>query len=67
LTRRELEELLMGAGFRVVSKIDGVTDAAIVGADWDQDPIYQAAVDERLDFEKYTVDEVLRFVGTGKR
>lgn len=63
LTRQQLVDLLRSVGFNVQSKIDGTTDAVIIGGNWVDDPDWQQADDRRLNFEKYTEDEVLYFLG----
>lgn len=63
-TRQELVEMLLSLGFRVVSKIDGATDAVITGGDWVDDPVFkQAKETDQLNFETYTEQDVLYFLG----
>ncbi|MBX3475519.1 MAG: BRCT domain-containing protein [Planctomycetes bacterium] len=63
-TRQELVEMLLGLGFRVVSNIDGATDAVIIGGDWAEDARFKTAKEtDQLNFETYTEEEVLYFLG----
>lgn len=63
-TRQELVDMLLNLGFRVVSKIDGATDAVITGGDWVDDPVFKQAKEvDQLNFETYTEEEVLYFLG----
>lgn len=63
-TRQELVDMLLNLGFRVVSKIDGATDAVITGGDWADDPVFKQAKEvDQLNFETYTEEEVLYFLG----
>lgn len=58
-TQQELKDMLLALGFRVVSRIDGATDAVIVGGDWESDPIYAEAKVTDLGLETYTEQELL--------
>jgi len=63
-TRQELVDMLLNLGFRVVSKIDGATDAVITGGDWLLDKSFTDAKEvDQLNFETYTEEEVLYFLG----
>lgn len=62
-TRLELVEMLQNLGYRVVSRIDGATDAVIVGGDWADDAAFKAAKEAGLRFETYTEQELLWFLG----
>lgn len=64
-TRQELTDMLLNLGFRVVTEIDGRVDAVITGADWDVDASFARAKEAGLNFEKYTEEEVLYFLGYG--
>lgn len=62
-TRQELVDMLLGLGYRVVSTIDGATDAVIVGGDWLDDETFKSAKERQLNFETYTEEELLYFLG----
>lgn len=54
---------LTDLGFRIVPTIRADTDVAILGADWNEDPIFKAAREEGLDFERMTEKELMWFLG----
>ena len=62
-TRPELVDMLLNFGFTVVPRITLATDAAIIGGNWRDDAIFRKAEDDGLNFEKFTEEEVLRFLG----
>lgn len=49
-------------GFRVVQRISGSTDVAVLGQDWRSDPVYLKAREEGLEFETMTEKELMWFL-----
>jgi hypothetical protein len=62
-TRQELVDMLLRLGFQVTSKIDGATDAVIIGGNWTEDAEYARAKSLQYSFETYTEEDVLYFLG----
>ncbi len=50
-------------GFRVVQRISGSTDVAILGEDWRSDKVYLKAKEEGLEFETMTEKDLMWFLG----
>jgi len=50
-------------GFRVVQRVSGSTDVAILGEDWRSDPAYLKAREEGLEFETMTEKDLMWFLG----
>lgn len=63
LTRQQIVDMLRGAGFTVVSKVNGATDALVIGGNWLEDPEFQKADEKRYNLEMLTVEDVLYFLG----
>ncbi|MDC1141519.1 hypothetical protein OAU50_00365 [Planctomycetota bacterium] len=63
LTRQQIVDMLRGAGFTVVSKVNGATDALIVGGNWKEDPEFIKSEEESYNLEILSVEDVLYFLG----
>lgn len=63
LTKQQITDMLRGAGFTVVSKVTGATDALVIGGNWTKDPEFEKAKEERYNLETFSVEDVLFFLG----